>query len=152
MQREDQPVMETGLERIAAKARSEPKLRFTSLAHHITGSGCGRVCVIFPTSLRLELMDRQYPRQRRDLMYGLSQCFSPCTVRDIRPQPSGGSISPSPASRRSARWVFPVSLTGRSSAAPLRCCPPSMSRTFFHALLVAGPEWVPIMRWPPSMK
>jgi RNA-directed DNA polymerase len=28
--------METGLERIAAKARSKPKLRFTSLAHHIT--------------------------------------------------------------------------------------------------------------------
>jgi RNA-directed DNA polymerase len=37
MQREDTPTMETGLERIAAKARSEPKLRFTSLAHHITG-------------------------------------------------------------------------------------------------------------------
>lgn len=28
--------METGLERIAAKARKEPKLRFTSLAHHLT--------------------------------------------------------------------------------------------------------------------
>lgn len=28
--------METGLERIAAKARCEPNLRFTSLAHHIT--------------------------------------------------------------------------------------------------------------------
>jgi RNA-directed DNA polymerase len=37
MQREEQPVMATGLERIAAKARCEPKLRFTSLAHHITG-------------------------------------------------------------------------------------------------------------------
>src|SRR6201993_597879 len=36
MQREDEPTTETGLERIAAKARSEPKLRFTSLAHHIT--------------------------------------------------------------------------------------------------------------------
>ena len=36
MQREDKPIMETGLERIAAKAKSEPKLRFTSLAHHIT--------------------------------------------------------------------------------------------------------------------
>jgi RNA-directed DNA polymerase len=36
MQREESPTMETGLERIAAKARSEPKLRFTSLAHHIT--------------------------------------------------------------------------------------------------------------------
>jgi len=36
MQREEQPVMTTGLERIAAKARGEPNLRFTSLAHHIT--------------------------------------------------------------------------------------------------------------------
>jgi len=36
MQREEVPVMPTGLERIAAKARSEPKLRFTSLAHHVT--------------------------------------------------------------------------------------------------------------------
>ncbi|WP_375680042.1 reverse transcriptase domain-containing protein [Rhizobium sp. T1470] len=36
MQREDQLTMETGLEHIAAKARCEPKLRFTSLAHHIT--------------------------------------------------------------------------------------------------------------------
>ena len=36
MQREESPTMATGLERIAAKARCEPKLRFTSLAHHIT--------------------------------------------------------------------------------------------------------------------
>jgi RNA-directed DNA polymerase len=36
MQREESPAMATGLERIAAKAQSEPTLRFTSLAHHIT--------------------------------------------------------------------------------------------------------------------
>lgn len=36
MQREEPPTMATGLERIAARARCEPKLRFTSLAHHIT--------------------------------------------------------------------------------------------------------------------
>jgi RNA-directed DNA polymerase len=36
MQREESLTMTTGLERIAAKARCEPKLRFTSLAHHIT--------------------------------------------------------------------------------------------------------------------
>jgi len=36
MQREDNPVMTTGLERIAAKARSETEFRFTSLGHHIT--------------------------------------------------------------------------------------------------------------------
>ena len=36
MQREEPPAMATGLERIAAKARCEPTLQFTSLAHHIT--------------------------------------------------------------------------------------------------------------------
>ena len=36
MQRDESPTMETGLERITDKARCEPKLRFTSLAHHIT--------------------------------------------------------------------------------------------------------------------
>jgi RNA-directed DNA polymerase len=36
MQREELPTMTTGLERITARARCEPKLRFTSLAHHIT--------------------------------------------------------------------------------------------------------------------
>ena len=36
MQRDEPPTMETGLERIAERARREPKLRFTSLAHHIT--------------------------------------------------------------------------------------------------------------------
>lgn len=41
MQREETPTMETGLERIAAKARCEPKLRFTSLAHHITRERVG---------------------------------------------------------------------------------------------------------------
>src|SRR5215831_13070840 len=37
MQRDEPPTMATGLERIAGKARHEPNLRFTSLAHHITG-------------------------------------------------------------------------------------------------------------------
>jgi RNA-directed DNA polymerase len=36
IQREETLTMETELEQIAAKARCEPKLRFTSLAHHIT--------------------------------------------------------------------------------------------------------------------
>src|ERR1700694_6093771 len=36
IQREDQLTMETELEQIAVKARREPNLRFTSLAHHIT--------------------------------------------------------------------------------------------------------------------
>jgi RNA-directed DNA polymerase len=47
MQREEKPTMETGLERIAAKARCEPKLRFTSLTHHITKDRIwGNLCEI----------------------------------------------------------------------------------------------------------
>ena len=36
MQREDQLTMDTKLEQIAVKARCEPNLCLTSLAHHIT--------------------------------------------------------------------------------------------------------------------
>jgi RNA-directed DNA polymerase len=42
MQRDEPPTMETGLERIAERARCEPKLRFTSLAHHITADSVWR--------------------------------------------------------------------------------------------------------------
>src|ERR1700758_81645 len=50
MQREDQPTMETKLEQIAAKARCEPKLRFTSLAHHITHDRVRRNLLRIPKS------------------------------------------------------------------------------------------------------
>jgi RNA-directed DNA polymerase len=36
MRRKEKPVMKTGLEGIAVKAKNEPVLQFTSLAHHIT--------------------------------------------------------------------------------------------------------------------
>ena len=36
MQRVERPVMTMGMERIAAKARQQSELQFTSLAHHIT--------------------------------------------------------------------------------------------------------------------
>ena len=49
MQREETPTMATGLERIAAKARCEPKLRFTSRAHHITQERVGENLCEIPT-------------------------------------------------------------------------------------------------------
>ena len=58
MQRGEPPVMTTGLERIAVKARCEPKLRFTSLAHHITKERVWRALVRFLPSPQPEWMDR----------------------------------------------------------------------------------------------
>jgi RNA-directed DNA polymerase len=49
MQRDEPPTMETGLERIADKARREPKLRFTSLAHHITADRVWRSLCQIPS-------------------------------------------------------------------------------------------------------
>ncbi len=50
MQRETKPVMQTGLERVAAKARSETKLRFTTLAHHITKELIGKCLKHIPNN------------------------------------------------------------------------------------------------------
>lgn len=58
MQREEIPAMETGLERITAKAQSEPKLRFTSLAHRITQERVWKNCVRFRSARLLEWMAR----------------------------------------------------------------------------------------------
>src|SRR5208282_6895851 len=83
MQRENSLTMETGLERIAEKARREPRLRFTSLAHHIT-------------------RERVWTKSGN----GWTTCFNPFTARDIEHRTSDAYISQNPASRKSARWVF----------------------------------------------
>lgn len=69
MQREDQLTMETKLEQIAAKARREPKLRFTSLAHHITRDRVRKNLLQFP-KWSAEEMDAQTVEARRASMDG----------------------------------------------------------------------------------
>ena len=52
--------MTTGLERIAAKARQEPKLRFTSLAHHIDAERLWQNLGHVPRIRRRGVMDRRW--------------------------------------------------------------------------------------------
>ena len=70
MQREDQLTMETKLEQIAAKARREPKLRFTSLAHHITRDRVRRNLFRFRSGRPQGWMARRWRRRRRASMGG----------------------------------------------------------------------------------
>jgi len=52
--REESPVMATELERIAAKARCEPELRFTLLAHHVTWDRVEKFSLVLePTKTKL---------------------------------------------------------------------------------------------------
>ena len=64
MQREDQLTMETKLEQIAVKARCEPKLRFTSLAHHITRDRVQKNLSQFRSVLPPGWMDRRWRRAK----------------------------------------------------------------------------------------
>src|SRR5262250_2778199 len=106
MQREEPPTMETGLERIAVKARSEPKLRFTSLAHHVTRERVWENLCQIPKDSSPGWMDKLCRRRKRALENGLMKCCNPCTVRDIKRRTFDECISRNPGSRRNALWVF----------------------------------------------
>ena len=72
IQRDGTPTMETGLERIAERARCEPKLRFTSLAHHITEDRVWKSMCEFPVTRPQGWMVRGYRRRRSALRDGLA--------------------------------------------------------------------------------
>src|SRR6516165_10611623 len=76
--------------------------------------------------------------QRRPSGNGWSLCSDPFTARDIGHRTSRACISRSLANGKSARWASPASTTGRSSAAPPRCCRPSTRRIFCPAHLADG--------------
>jgi hypothetical protein len=108
MQREETPTMATGLERIAAKARCEPKLRFTSLAHHITKERVWENLGQIPKDSAPGVDGQTAPEAKESSRYGLKPCFSLYTVRDIKRRTFGECISRNPVSRRNAHWVFLV--------------------------------------------
>src|SRR5438874_3582992 len=83
MQREDQLTMETKLEQVAAKARREPNLRFTSLAHHITRDRVQKNLSQFQSAPPPGWMVRRWRRRRRASTDGSSRCSNPSTAKDI---------------------------------------------------------------------
>ena len=70
IQREDQLTMETKLEQIAAKARREPNLRFTSLAHHVTRERVQKNLSRFQSAPPPGWMARRWRQRRRALKNG----------------------------------------------------------------------------------
>ena len=143
--------METGLERI--QKRHEVNQGYGSLHWPIISRGneYGRICV---DSKTLGPWGRWPDRDggKGALGNGWTTCSNPFTARDIEHRTSDAYISQNPASRKSARWVSPALMIGRSSAAPPRYCRPYMRRTFYRVGLVADLDEEPIKPWPPSMR
>src|ERR1700730_9570263 len=99
--------METKLEQIAVKARREPNLRFTSLAHHITRPGAGE---FIKDSEAIPRRARRNPRPYRDRT-GRSPLWGADQLR-----------SGSPARTRSRRSIqHSRSYSARSMSAATRC-------------------------------
>ena len=153
MQREDQLTMETRLEQIAAKARCEPKLRFTSLAHHITRDRVQRNLLKIPNRSAAGVDGQTAEAAKK----GFGGWIGPM-LQSIHRQGYqraglfGASISRSPVRRRNVLSGCRPYRTGRSSAAQPRCYLPSTSRTSCPVRSAAGQGSAPIMPCRPSMR
>ncbi|MET4751139.1 reverse transcriptase domain-containing protein [Bradyrhizobium sp. RT11b] len=127
--REDQLTMETKLEQIVVKARREPNLRFTSLAHHITRDRVLENLSKIPKRSAAGV-DGQTLEAARESFGGWIELMLQSIHRQGYRAPNIRRVYiPSPVRRRSAPLGFQLLPTGPSSAARLRSCPPCTSRT-----------------------
>jgi hypothetical protein len=97
--------MATGLERIAAKARCEPKLRFTSLAHHITKERVWENLCEISTDSAPGVDGQTVPEAKESFEVWVEAMLQSVHVRDIRRRIFGECIFRNPGSRRNARWA-----------------------------------------------
>ena len=138
MQGRDIPAVTTGLERIAAKARCEGKLAFTSLAHHISKDLLWRnLCQIRGTSAvgvdgqSVEVAKESFGNWVEDMLASVHRKAykAPPVRRVFIPKPGRTEKRPS---------AFRASRIGRYSAARLKFCRVSTNRTSCRARLAAG--------------
>ena len=152
MQREDQLTMETKLEQITAKARREPKLRFTSLAHHITRDRVRKNLLQIP-KWSAAGVDGQTAEAAKESFEGWIEPMLQSIHRQGYSAPDIRRVYiPKPGKTEKRPLGFRPSLTGRSSAARLRYWPPFMSRTSCPVHSAAGRSSAPITLWRPSMR
>src|ERR1700731_3803218 len=130
MQREDMLTMETKLEQIAAKARCEPKLRFTSLAHRITRDRVQKNLLQIPKWTAAGVDGQTVEAARKSFDGWIEPMLQSIHRQGYRAPDIRRVYSPSPARRKSGHLACQLSLTGRSSAARPMYCLPFMSRTF----------------------
>ncbi len=148
MQRGDQPVVATGLERIAARAGKEPKLRFSSLAHHITREQVWGNLGQIP-SKSAPGVDGQTVEEAKD---SFNEWIEPM-LRSMHRKGYRAPVIrrvyiPKPGKQQMRPLVgYPASAIVLCNAAWPRYCRLFMSRTSCHALLAVGVVWVLTMLW-----
>lgn len=124
--------METTLERIAAKARCEPKLRFTSLAHHVTKERVWDSLCHIPNQSAPGWDKQRVAEAKEEFEVWVEPMLNAVHRKAYHPPPIRRVYIPKPE---------------RFSEAYLRCYRPSMSRIFCNAHSVDGLGIVPIRRY-----
>ena len=152
MQREDQLTMETKLEQIAVKARREPNLRFTSLAHHITRDRVLENLSRIPKRSAAGVDGQTVEAAKKSFDGWIEPMLQSIHRQGYRAPDIRRVYIPKPGKTEKRPLGCQLSLTGRSNAPRLRCCPPSTSRTSCPARSAAGRSLAPITPWRPSMR
>jgi RNA-directed DNA polymerase len=152
MQRENSLTMETGLERIAEKARSEPRLRFTSLAHHITRERVWTNLCQIPKRSAPGVDGQTVTEAKERFGEWVDNMLQSVHRQGYRAPDIRRVYIPKPGKQEKRPLGIPALMIGRSSTAPPRYCRPYMRRTFYRVRLVAGLNEEPIKPWPPSMR
>jgi hypothetical protein len=144
--------MPTGLERIAAKARQEPTLRFTSLAHHLDAERLWQNLCHVPPHTAPGPDGQTVDDVKQDFLPGSAATLRAVHTQGYRPPPVRRTYIPKPGKRERRPLGVPCvddRVLQRSVADVLS---PSTSRIFCRAPSVVAQAWGRIMRWQPSMK
>ena len=147
MQREEPPVMTTGLERIAVKARCEPKLRFTSLAHHITKERVWENLCQIPTNSAPGVDGQTVTEAKESFEEWIAAMLQSVHRQGYRAPEIRRVYIPKPGKQEKRPLGVPTVADRALQEAPLRCYRPFMSRTFCPARSADGLEGVPTKRW-----
>src|SRR5262245_39206857 len=152
IQREDQLTMETKLEQIAAKARREPKLRFTSLAHHITRDRVRKNLLQIPKWSAAGVDGQTVEAAKKSFDGWIEPMLQSIHRQGYRAPDIRRVYIPKPGKTEKRPLGVPTVADGRSNAARPKFCLPSMSRTFCPVHSVAGQSSARIMPWRPSVR
>ena len=152
MQREDQLTMETKLEQIAAKARREPNLRFTSLAHHLTRERVQKNLSQIPKRSAAGVDGQTVEAAKESFEEWIEPMLQSIHRQGYRAPDIRRVYIPKPGKTEKRPLGVPTVSDRALQRARLRCCPLFMNRTSCPAHSAAGRSSAPIMPWRPSMR
>ena len=152
MQREELPAMTTGLERIAAKARCEPKLRFTSLAHHLTKERVWENLCQIPTKLRAGVDGETVPEAKESFKEWIAAMLQSVHRAGISSADIRRVYIPKPGKQEKRPLGVPCVADRALQGSAAQVLSAIYEQDFLSCSFGGRPGGVPIKRWQPCMR